>query len=189
LVPFNCKELLYYDYARLPSEREKELKSRFVGLEELVKSCDLVTINCPLHKGTEHLFDKKLMSTMKKGSYLVNTSRGKIVKADDLAELLKSGHLSGYAGDVWYPQPAPKDHPWRTMPNHAMTPHMSGTSIDAQARYSLGVKELLVNFMEGKPLREDCIMLQGTKLAPQYDPNATSDKRSLSFKSSYEKLL
>ena len=39
---------------------------------------------------------------------------------------------AGYSGDVWYPQPAPKDHPWRYMPNHAMTPHISGTTIDAQ---------------------------------------------------------
>ena len=40
--------------------------------------------------------------------------------------------LAGYAGDVWFPQPAPKDHPWRTMPRHAMTPHYSGTTLDAQ---------------------------------------------------------
>jgi len=189
LVPFNCKELLYTDYARLSGQREKELKARYVGLEELVKSCDVVTINCPLHKGTEHLFDKKLISTMKKGSYLVNTSRGKICKAEDVAEMLKNGHLAGYAGDVWYPQPAPKDHPWRTMTNHAMTPHMSGTSIDAQARYAKGVKDILEDFMQGKPIQEDCVMLEGKKLAPQYDPQADKNKRSLDFKQSYEKLL
>lgn len=40
--------------------------------------------------------------------------------------------IAGYSGDVWYPQPAPKDHPWRYMPNQAMTPHISGTTIDAQ---------------------------------------------------------
>lgn len=44
----------------------------------------------------------------------------------------------GYSGDVWYPQPAPKDHPWRYMPNQAMTPHISGTTIDAQVcKYSV----------------------------------------------------
>lgn len=48
---------------------------------------------------------------------------GRIVDREAVVEALKSGQLGGYAGDVWYPQPAPPDHPWRHMPNHAMTPH------------------------------------------------------------------
>lgn len=56
-----------------------------------------------------------------------------------IVDALESGQLAGYAGDVWFPQPAPKDHPWRTMPNHAMTPHISGTSLSAQARYVAGM--------------------------------------------------
>lgn len=43
--------------------------------------------------------------------------------------------IAGYSGDVWYPQPAPKDHAWRYMPNQAMTPHISGTTIDAQVHF------------------------------------------------------
>lgn len=83
-------------------------------------------------QGTEHLFNDEMIAKMPKGSYLVNTARGKICEANAVAKALESGHLRGYAGDVWYPQPAPKDHPWRTMPNHAMTPHYSGTTLDAQ---------------------------------------------------------
>lgn len=56
-----------------------------------------------------------------------------------IVDALKSGQLAGYAGDVWFPQPAPKDHPWRTMPHQAMTPHISGTSLSAQARYVAGM--------------------------------------------------
>lgn len=71
------------------------------------------------------------------GSWLVNTARGAIVVKEDVAEALKSGHLRGYGGDVWFPQPAPKDHPLRYAQNpwgggNAMVAHMSGTSIDAQ---------------------------------------------------------
>lgn len=71
------------------------------------------------------------------GSWLVNTARGAIVVKEDVAAALKSGHLRGYGGDVWFPQPAPKDHPLRYAQNpwgggNAMVPHMSGTSIDAQ---------------------------------------------------------
>ena len=66
---------------------------------------------------------------MKKGAYIVNTARGKICNREAIAKALKSGQLSGYAGDVWFPQPAPNDHIWRTMPNHGMTTHTSGTTI------------------------------------------------------------
>ena len=74
----------------------------------MVKVCDVVTINCPLHPETEHMFDDKLISTMKRGSYIVNTARGKICDKDAIARALESGQLAGYAGDVWFPQPAPK---------------------------------------------------------------------------------
>ena len=73
-----------------------------------------------------------MIGNFKKGSYLVNTARGKICETQAVVDALESGQLRGYAGDVWYPQPAPKDHPWRTMKNHAMTPHYSGTTLDAQ---------------------------------------------------------
>ena len=52
------------------------------------------------------------------------------------AAVKESGQLAGYAGDVWFPQPPPNDHPWRTMPHHGMTSHISGTSLSAQARYA-----------------------------------------------------
>lgn len=93
---------------------------------------DVVTINCPLHPETEGLFDAKLLSTMRRGSYIVNTARGKICDRDAIVEALGSGRLAGYAGDVWFPQPPSRDHPWRSMPHHGMTPHISGTTLSAQ---------------------------------------------------------
>lgn len=61
----------------------------------LCRRCDVVTINCPLHEDTRGLFDKKLLMSMKEGAYLVNTARGAIVNRDDLADVMKSGHLAG----------------------------------------------------------------------------------------------
>ena len=95
-----------------------------------------------LHPETENLFDDAMISKMKKGAYIVNTARGKICNREAIAKALKSGQLSGYAGDVWFPQPAPNDHVWRSMPNHGMTPHTSGTSLTAQARYADGVRDI-----------------------------------------------
>ncbi|KAJ3730800.1 NAD-dependent formate dehydrogenase [Lentinula raphanica] len=156
LIPFDCKEHLYYDYAKLPAEREKAVKARKVeDIEDFVGQCDVVTVNAPLHEGTRGLINEKLLSKFKPGAWLVNTARGAICDADAVAAALKNGQLRGYAGDVWNVQPAPKDHPWRTMKNplgggNGMTPHYSGTTLDAQARYAAGTKSILENYFEGK---------------------------------------
>jgi len=102
---------------------------------------------------------------MKRGAYLVNTARGRICDRDAVVRALESGQLAGYAGDVWYPQPAPKDHPWRTMPHHGMTPHTSGTSLSAQARYAAGTREILECWFEGRPIREEYLIVDHGRLA------------------------
>jgi len=136
--PFDT-HLHYFDRHRLSDTIEQGLNLTFhESLEEMLAICDVVTINCPLHPETENLFDANLIGKMKRGAYLINTARGKICNREAVAEALKSGQLAGYAGDVWFPQPAPNDHIWRTMPNHGMTPHTSGTSLSAQARYAAG---------------------------------------------------
>ncbi len=165
MKPFDT-HLHYFDRHRLPESVEKELNLTFhETVESMVKVCDVVTINCPLHPETENLFDDAMISKMKKGAYIVNTARGKICNKDAIAKALKSGQLSGYAGDVWFPQPAPNDHVWRSMPNHGMTPHTSGTSLTAQARYADGVREILECFFEKKEIRNQYLIVQNGQLA------------------------
>ena len=127
--------------------------------------CDVVTINCPLHAETEHLFNDKLISKMKRGAYLINTARGKICDRDAVVRALESGQLAGYAGDVWFPQPPPKDHPWRTMPHHGMTPHVAGTTLSAQSRYAAGVREILECWFDGRAIRNEYLIVDKGKLA------------------------
>ena len=156
----------YFDRHKLPDEVEKELNLTFhESVESMVKVCDVVTINCPLHPETEHMFNDELIAKMKRGAYIVNTARGKICDKDAIARALESGQLSGYAGDVWFPQPAPNDHVWRTMPHHGMTPHTSGTSLSAQARYAAGVREILECFFDGSPIRDPYLIVQKGELA------------------------
>ena len=165
LRPFDVG-LHYTDRHRLPAEVEEELGVTFhPSAASLVETCDVVTINAPLHPETEHLFDDALIGRMKRGAYLVNTARGKICDRDAVVRALESGRLAGYAGDVWFPQPAPRDHPWRTMPHHGMTPHTSGTSLSAQARYAAGVREILECWFDGRPIREEYLIVDGGKLA------------------------
>jgi formate dehydrogenase len=165
MKPFDCK-LAYCDRHRLPAEVEKELNLQyFDNVRDMVKVCDVVTINCPLHPETEHLFNEELINTMKRGAYIVNTARGKICDKDAIARALENGQLGGYAGDVWFPQPPPQDHPWRTMPHQAMTPHTSGTTLSAQARYAAGVREILENMFAGRPQRMEYQIVTDGKLA------------------------
>jgi len=165
LAPFDVA-LHYTDRHRLPAEVEAELGLSYHSTAgDLVPACDVVTINAPLHPETEGLFDRDLIATMKRGAYLVNTARGKICDRDAVVEALGSGQLAGYAGDVWFPQPAPNDHPWRTMPHHGMTPHISGSSLSAQTRYAAGTREILECWFADKPIRDEYLIVEGGKLA------------------------
>jgi formate dehydrogenase len=190
LKPFDVK-LHYTDRHRLPEATEKELGLTYHAKpEDMVKVCDVVTINCPLHPETENLFNEAMIARMKRGAYLVNTARGKICDRDAVVRALETGQLAGYAGDVWFPQPAPRNHPWRTMPHHGMTPHTSGTSLSAQARYAAGTREILECWFETRPIREEYLIVDGGKLAGagahSYSPgNATKgSEEAAKFKKS-----
>ena len=165
MAPFDV-HLHYFDRHRLPEEKEKELGLIYhESVEDMVKVCDVINISCPLHPETEHMFNDDLISKCKKGAYIINTARGKICDKDAIARALKSGQLSGYAGDVWFPQPAPNDHVWRTMPNHGMTPHTSGTSLSAQYRYAAGVREILECFFDKTDIRDKYYIVKDGELA------------------------
>jgi len=165
LKPFDV-QLHYHDRTRLPKDVEAELGVTWhPSVEEMVGICDVVSIHCPLHPETENMFDAALIGKMKRGAYLVNTARAKIVDRDAVVAALESGQLAGYAGDVWFPQPPPADHPWRTMPHEGMTPHISGSSLPAQARYAAGTREILECFFEGRPIRDEYLIVQGGALA------------------------
>ena len=197
LVAFNPKKLLYYDYQPLPEEAINKLNAasklfngvdniveRVEKLEDLVSQADVVTINCPLYEKSRGLFNKDLISKMKKGSYLVNTARGAIVDPEAVADAVNSGHIA-YGGDVWPVQPAPKDMPWRTMHNpygeaygNAMTLHVSGTSLDAQARYANGVKQILTEYFNKtynyRP--QDVIVIDGDYATKAYGQREKKSK-------------
>jgi len=165
MKPFDV-HLHYFDRHRLSASVEEELNLTFhETVESMIAVCDVVTINCPLHPETEDLFDSEMIGKMKKGAYIINTARGKICNREAIAAALESGQLSGYAGDVWFPQPAPNDHIWRSMPNHGMTPHTSGTSLSAQARYAAGTREILECFFDGTPIRDEYLIVQNGGLA------------------------
>jgi len=165
MAPFEC-ELHYCDRHRLPKEVEEEYNlTHWENWQDMVQEMDVVTLNCPLHPETEHMVNADTIKLFKKGAYIVNTARGKLCDRDVIAKALENNDIAGYAGDVWFPQPPPADHPWRTMPFHAMTPHISGTSLSAQTRYCDGVREILEDHMAGKTLRSEYQIVTNGALA------------------------
>lgn len=168
LKPFNCK-LLYHDRLSIGPELEKETGATWEkNLDDMLPKCDVVVINMPLSDKTRGMFDKEKISKMKEGVLIVNNARGAIMDAQAVADASASGHIGGYSGDVWFPQPAPKDHPWRSMPNHAMTPHISGTTIDAQIRYAAGTKDMLDRYFKGEDFPSQNYIVKEGKIASQY---------------------
>ena len=162
LKPFDVK-LHYTDRHRLPETIENELRLTFHPTDaDMVPVCDVVTITCPLHPETENLFEAKMISSMRRGAYLVNTARGKICNRDAVAAALQSGHLAGYAGDAWFPQPAPQDHPWRTMPHHRIPP-------ERRFRHKRGTQPMFEKSsnaeIEHRPIWEEYLIVGGGKLA------------------------
>jgi formate dehydrogenase len=165
LAPFDV-HLHYFDKHRLSPEVEAELNLTYhPTVQDMVPYLDVVTINAPLHPETRGLFNDELIGTMKRGAYLINTARALICDRDAIDRALRSGQLAGYAGDVWYPQPAPADHPWRTMPHHGMTPHISGSSLSAQTRYAAGTREILESYFSGRSIRDEYLIVDGGALA------------------------
>ncbi|CAI0455965.1 unnamed protein product [Linum tenue] len=188
LKPFGCN-LLYHDRLKMEPELEKQIGSKFEeDLDAMLPKCDVVVINTPLTEKTKcvlavielykfqffqyrvdlGMFDKDRISKMKKGVLIVNNARGAIMDTQAVVDGCSSGQIGGYSGDVWYPQPAPKDHPWRYMPNQAMTPHISGTTIDAQLRYAAGVKDMLDRYFKGEDFPTQNYIVKEGQLASQY---------------------
>ncbi|XP_042498770.1 formate dehydrogenase, mitochondrial-like isoform X1 [Macadamia integrifolia] len=168
LKPFNCN-LLYHDRLKMDSEMEAQTGAKFEeDLDAMLPKCDVVVINMPLTEKTKGMFNKEKIAKLKKGVLIVNNARGAIMDTEAVAEACSSGQIGGYSGDVWYPQPAPKDHIWRYMPNQAMTPHISGTTIDAQLRYAAGTKDMLDRYFKGEDFPAQNYIVKEGKIASQY---------------------
>lgn len=140
-----------YTKRKKDTENEKELGITYATLEELLKKSDVVTLHTPLTEETRHLINVDTLSKMKKGAFLVNTSRGPVVREHDLVEALKSGHVKGAALDVFESEPN-IDPELFGMPNVITTPHIASATIEARDDMGkLAVNSLLDVFSDKLP--------------------------------------
>lgn len=127
LAPFGCRMSVYDPYAEL-GEEEAGAGIEKLSLDDMLRSCDVITLHPRVTKETIGLISRERIATMKKGAYLVNTTRGQIVDYDALYEALAGGHLRGAALDTFNPEPPPPDSPLLQLPNVTLSPHIAGAS-------------------------------------------------------------
>ncbi len=110
---------------------EEGLKVTKVEIEDLFKSCDVISLHLRVSEQTKNIVNKKLLSLMKPGSYLINTSRAAIVNETDLLDVLKYKKIAGAAIDVWWEEPIPEGSEFLKLDNVTATPHIAGETVDA----------------------------------------------------------
>jgi len=147
LKPFGCRILIADP--RVPAERIRDDGFEPVALTELLARSNLVTLHCPSTPETRQMIDAASLSAMKRGSLLVNVSRGTLVNTDDLVAALRSGALSGAALDVTDPEPIPADHPLLSIENVLVTPHTGAASPAAGRKLRTDVAETVATVLRG----------------------------------------
>jgi D-3-phosphoglycerate dehydrogenase len=121
--------------------------------EDLLKNSDIVSIHLVLGDRYKHLITMKEIEMMKKTSFLINTSRGPIIKEDDLVQALKDEKISGAGLDVFETEPLPQDHKLRFLPNALILPHIGYVTAENYSKFYLQMLENLENCINNKPVR------------------------------------
>jgi D-3-phosphoglycerate dehydrogenase len=144
----------------IPASHVTSLGGRWVALEELFAESDFVTLHCPLNRETRHMVGERQLACMKRSACLVNLARGGVVDENALYDFLKEKRIAGAAIDVMETEPPRKDHPLIGLDNVIFTPHIGGSTREAQKRGEWGAAEEVVRVLEGKEPRNP---VQGLK--------------------------
>ena len=139
----------FYDViTKLPLGNATQMRS----LDELLSTADIVSLHVPETHATQNMIGAREIGLMKKGAILLNASRGTVVDIDALAQAVRIGHLSGAAIDVFPEEPKANDDefisPLRGLDNVILTPHIGGSTMEAQANIGVEVAEKLIKYSD-----------------------------------------
>jgi D-3-phosphoglycerate dehydrogenase len=149
LAGFNPELVLVNDIAP-NKDLNKILSFQWSSKERIYSEADVISVHVPLTSSTRNMIDKSVMLSMKNDAVLINTSRGGIVNETDLYQILKSGHLSGAAVDVF--EQEPYDGPLKDIERCILTSHMGSMSVDCRNRMEIEATEEVIRFLNGRPL-------------------------------------
>jgi len=146
-------KIIYHNRKRISKTREKSLNAKYVSFEKLISQSDFISIHVPHTKETNQLFDMKIFKKMKRTAFLINTSRGKVIKEKDLVTALKKKIISGAGLDVFEVEPIKKKHPFAKLPNIVLAPHIGSSTKETRSKMAeLTVKNLDLGMKGKKPI-------------------------------------
>ena len=131
LSPFGCKLLVFDPFRKLTEEEVKSGLAK-AELDDLLQRSDVVTLHPRVTPQTKGMIGRAQLAMMRRGSYIVNTTRGQVLDYKALYDALVAGHLKGAILDTFDPEPPPSDSPLLKLPNVTLSPHIAGAS-----RYSV----------------------------------------------------
>lgn len=142
-------KIIYHNRKPMPVALEKQYKANYVSKQELLEKADIVSLNCPLTKETEHLLSDREFKIMKKGAFLINTARGKIVDEVALSKYLINGHLGGAGLDVFENEPNINPEILQ-LDNVVLTPHIGTGTVDTRIAIAEEAAENIIGFFQGR---------------------------------------
>jgi D-3-phosphoglycerate dehydrogenase / 2-oxoglutarate reductase len=147
-----CGRVIAYERNTKISPQDS-LPAEMVSLDQLLRESDYLSIHLPLNPSTQHMLGRDALAKMKPTAYVVNTSRGLILDEEALIEALGEKKLAGAALDVFTTEPLPVGHPFRTLPNVIITPHVAWYSERSEYLLHANAPRKIVDFFEGRPVR------------------------------------
>jgi phosphoglycerate dehydrogenase-like enzyme len=141
----------YHNRTRLAPEVERELDVRWVPLDELFRSSDIVSLHTPLTDDSRNMVSRERLALMKRNALLINTARGEVVDQDALVEALTQGRILGAGLDAFDPEPLPAGHPLTRLANVVLSPHTGGTTWDTWTRRAEFAYQNFQRVRDGRP--------------------------------------
>ncbi len=151
LAPFGFRAIVHDPM--LDKITAQAMGVEWVGLDSLFTRADAISLHCPLSPATRHLVDAARLATMKSTAMIVNTSRGGLIHAGDLAQALGAGTIAGAALDVFEDEPLPADSPLRDAPNLILSPHAAWYSRESAGRVQTLAADEIERHLTGQPAR------------------------------------
>ncbi len=137
----------------LTDEKASSVGAQRVEKDDLFRRSDILSIHVRLSDRTRGLVTARELALMKPGAYLINTSRGPIVVEADLLAALRAGKIAGAGLDVFDEEPPPRAHPFRTMDNVTVAPHLGYVTRESLTAFYVDTLEAVVAFVNGTPIR------------------------------------
>ncbi len=146
-------KIIYHNRTRLSIREEKRLGARYVSLDNLFRTSDVISIHSPHTQQTHEIVNLKLFNKMKKTSFLINTARGKIINEKDLSIALKRKIIAGAGLDVFQKEPINSKHPIVKMSNVVLMPHSGSATIETRKKMAeIAIKNLILSLSGRKPI-------------------------------------